>query len=427
MTEQLTYASLKSAVDGGVAAFRVNHRLQPAGGPGDKIFPPTYDTGDRTLRYATETRRVDGEDVECVLVDSVASQANRIEDALYRAWEEERLHFPVIRVDFSEHEKLRDLDGISSLTAPHRVFDALLRDSMEGDTLFRDTPMGMALTDASPKAATALYRICPTALVFGGWDSTGPRGGLGNKVQRALASELVAIHAKPGKKTSSRLDPAGIQANVKVYHAASNPDDYTIDRELALLTKNEKPVDFSRKGAEGKEGKKGKPSAVNHSNVAPTVDERAGGVTCDYVRQTTVLSLPALRRLRFPTDEDGQLYEAGQRREAELAARTSLAALGLAGIVLLQADGFDLRSRCALVPEGPMLLEVVSAHGEPPREVGLSPAGAAELLSEAAKAAAELGLGWKREPMRLKPSPKLVGLIEKSRALAAEGIGDRDA
>lgn len=421
MTEQtLNLENLAEAVRGGIAAFRVTDRLQPAGGPNDKLFPPTYATGDRSLKYAVEQRRVDGQEVPCVLVDSVASQANRMEEALSRAWEEERAHFPMIRIDFSDRKDIEDLDHISTLEAPHRVYDALLRDSVSEDgTLFRDTALGKAVTEASPKAATALFDACPTVLVFGGWDSTGPRGGLGTKVQRALVSELVAINATTGKKTASRLDPAGIQANVDVFHRKDDRSEWTID-EAEAEKKKGKPVPFSRKAGEGK----GKPSAINHSNVAPTIDEYAGGVTCDYVLQTAVLSLPALRRLRFPTDSSGNALEGGARIEAEYAARTALAALGLLAMSLVRDEGFDLRSRCALVPEHPMVVEAVSARGEDPQRYSLLPEDALELFRAAAEAAAKHGFQWKREPIRLKPSDKLAALIAKSRELAKEGADD---
>jgi len=419
MTEILDHSTLSEAVSGGTAAFRVVQRLQPAGGAGDKIFPPTYATG-ANLKYAMEKRKIDGREVPCVLVDSVASQANRLEEALFRAWEDERVTFPVIRVDFSDREDLRDLDGISSLQAPHRVFDALLRDSVDADgVLFRDTELGRALTYASAKSATALYKACPTVLVFGGWDSTGPKGGLGTKIQRALVSEIVAIDAVTGIKTASRIDPAGIQANVDVFHHKDNHDDYTIDPADAE-TKKGKPVPFSRTGAEGK----GRPSAVNHSNVAPTIDELAGGITCDHIRQTIVLSLPAIRRLRFATSVDDRPIEGNARRPAEHAARTCVTALALAAISLLRENGFDLRSRCALVPEGPLELEAVSSDGAVSRKFALPTDRALVLLDEAQRSAQELGLGWVREPARLVPSKKLADLISKSRELAARGEGD---
>ena len=73
------------------AAIRRLRRLQPAGGEGDKIFPPTY-PGDRREdppRHVFERRRMDGREIWCVLIDSVQSQANRLEDALLAAATEE--------------------------------------------------------------------------------------------------------------------------------------------------------------------------------------------------------------------------------------------------------------------------------------------------------------------------------------------------
>ena len=59
----------------------------------------------------------------------------------------------------------------------------------------------------SARDATALFELCPTALVFGMWDSTGPKGGLGAKFERAMVAEIVGIDAVYGVKTSSRIDP----------------------------------------------------------------------------------------------------------------------------------------------------------------------------------------------------------------------------
>lgn len=425
---ELNLSILQQAVAGGGAAIRSITRLQPAGGKGDKIFPPTYATGERaTTRYAFEERRVDGQTINTVLLDSVASQANRIEESLQAAWEEGRLSFPVITVDFGKAEGITDLDKISVLQAPHRIADALLRDSLDAKdakTRFRDTPIGKAYTDATVKNATAVYTSCPTALIFGVWDSTGPKGGLGSKFQRALVSEIVGVGAQAGVKTASRIDPAGIQANVPVYHGKEDPEDWTTN-EAQALTKNNKPVPFSRKGAEGK----GKPSAVNHSNVAPSIEDKAGGVTIDYALQTTVLSLPALRKLRFPTDGTGKPLSGAARIEAENAARTALAALALAGIVEQRARGYDLRSRSFLIPEDgqPLSLELLPADGGSGEHYSLSTEAAAQLVASAAAAAADAGFKWERVPLELVPAPKLADLIRESRRRAAEGEADEAA
>ncbi len=420
---ELTLDVLQRAAAGGAAAVRCVTRLQPAGGPGDKVFPPTYATDKAAAtRYAFERRRLDGREVDTVLLDSVASQANRMEEALLAAWEAQRLSFPVIAVDFSGEDGLQDLDRITALHAPHRIADALLRDSLdEQGTRFRDTTAGRAYTDATVRNATAIYLYCPTALVFGVWDSTGPRGGLGNKVQRALVSEIVGIGAVAGVKTASRLDPAGIQAKVDVYHRQDDRDDWTTDPAEALVEKG-KPVPFSRKGSEGK----GKPSAINHSNVAPTIDVTAGGVTFEYALQTTVLSFPALRRLRFPTDAEGRSFGPERRAGAEEAARAALAALALAAVAEQRDRGYDLRSRSLLVPEhgGPLVFELIPADGGAADRFCLSSPGAARLVEAAAADAARHGLGWQAKPLTLKPAPKLAALIRESRKRAAAGETD---
>ena len=73
--------TLHKAVSGTAAALRSRTRLQPAGGEGDKVFPPTY----AGAVYAKEERQVNGTRVPCVLLDSVQAQANRFEEALQRA------------------------------------------------------------------------------------------------------------------------------------------------------------------------------------------------------------------------------------------------------------------------------------------------------------------------------------------------------
>lgn len=415
---ELTLDLLERAVGGETAAIRCVTRLQPAGGKGDKIFPPTYgvDKPDPT-RYAFEDRRIDGQSITTVLLDSVASQANRMEEALFAAWTEERLSFPVISVDFSQEESIADLDRITTLHAPHRIADALLRDSVDTQgRRFRDTEHGRAYTDASVKNAAALYQSCPTALIFGVWDSTGPRGGLGNKIQRALVSEIVGVGAVAGSKTSSRIDPAGIQGNVPVFHSKADHDDWTAEESEALVEKG-KAIPFSRKGAEGK----GKPSAINHSNIKPSIDVTAGGVTIDYALQTTVLSLPALRRLRFPVTGTGDPLQGERRQAAERSARTALAALAIAAITELRDSGFDLRSRSFLIPEqgGPLLLELVPVDGGASISYSLSSEQAAKVVAEASRRAGEFGLEWQREPLTLKPAPKLSALIRESRKRAA--------
>src|SRR5574337_578561 len=105
------------------AAIRIRQRLLPEGGAGDKIFPPTFAGG----YYCWENRRIEGRNVPCVLLDSVASQANRLEEALADTVAERGTEVPRLIVKFDSD--LADVGEISTLAAPHRIFDAILRDS----------------------------------------------------------------------------------------------------------------------------------------------------------------------------------------------------------------------------------------------------------------------------------------------------------
>lgn len=438
----LTYEDLHRAMADGSVAIRARTRLQPVGGPGDKVSPPTFgdtvrvhfsETEAYQTKYAFEKRRMDGDDVWCVLLDSVASQANRMEEALQRAWDEERLRFPLVRVDFTgaaDEDPAMDLstiggDGyLTSLEAPHRLADALLRDSMLGELRFRASEPGRAFTEASPHDATAIYALSPHALVFGMWDSTGPKGGQGAKFQRALVSEIVGVGVVPGRKTGSRIDPAGIELNAGPVYAAEDPEEeWTIHEKEAERDKRGSPVLFSRK----KSDRPGRPSSINHGNVTPTIDSEAGGVTLDYAVQTTVLSLPALRRLRFPRGVGGGRHAKDRLGTAEHTARTALAALALAAAAFQRGEGYDLRSRCALVPEEPLEFEVVGRDGSPAGRFSLATEAAERLLEAAAKAADEVDMGWSSEPIDLVPAPKLVELIRKSRQVAARGETEEEA
>ena len=272
MSDTLTLEILQQAVSGTAAAFRCITHYEPAGGVGDKVFPPTYEGG----KYATEDRLVDGELVPCVLLDSVQSQANRMELALLGAWESKRIPLPVITIDFKEAKLPKSL-RITSLEAPHRIADALLRDSLLEGKVFRKSVHGKKLDHVSLQHATALFELCPTALVFGMWDSTGPRGGLGSKFPRAMVSEIVGLHFQPGRKTSSRLDPAQIQTSAGPIYQTTEGDEvgWTTDPSRAAKDNKKQPILYNR--SKSAQGKPGNPSKANHSNVTPTIAD--GGVT----------------------------------------------------------------------------------------------------------------------------------------------------
>lgn len=442
----LTLSELKTAVSGGAAAFRCRRRLQPGGGDGDKVFPPTF----AGAVYAVEQRRVPGREqpVACVLLDSVQSQANRMEQALQDALDAGDIALPIIEVDFSEANLLEPIAKVTALQAPHRLADAILRDSEHDGKPFRQSDIAKSLNRATPLNATPIYRLCPTALVFGMWDSTGPKGGLGAKFERAMVSEVVGIGAEFGVKTASRIDP--IITKTKGVVLYRTPDGrWTLDESKATVEKG-KPL---------KLGKEGKVSEANLGNVTPAFskyvkgaegfdpmksgsveidysiragqDEFAirnrsqaesqparegqiapGGVTIDCAEQVTTLSLICLRRLRFPVDDQSPT------QAVDVAGRVVLAAVGLCAATLAFESGMGLRSRCLLWPDAPMLWDLLAAPGKPPKKFSLDGVTAKRLLADAIADAEQAGLRWQKEPITLKPSAELVKLVRLSQEQA---------
>src|SRR5690606_20809675 len=121
-------------------------------------------------RHVYEQRRVTGEDKWCVLVDSVQSQANRLEECLLEAIAD-GVPIPYVEVDFTE-AGLEGISKITSLDAPHRVYAAILRDSLHNGTPFMECDVGLRMAKAKPEDASALLDISPTARLFGAWHST---------------------------------------------------------------------------------------------------------------------------------------------------------------------------------------------------------------------------------------------------------------
>jgi CRISPR-associated protein Csb1 len=506
--QPLDFKTVRAAVRGAAAAIRLRARLQPAGGRGTKVFPPTYAGG----VYATEKRRIGEKVVECVLLDSVQSQANRLEQALLQAYRDEKLLFPLLSVEFPEN--LPDIGEVTTLDAPHRIFDAILRDS-EVTGNGQDTPIpfrsqlkagrkkdtskisveGEAISKANVRNATPLFELCPTALVFGAWDSTGAAGGLGNKFARALVSEIIGVGAVYGVRTASRIDPLGI-SRIEIFETANG--DWTAIKDEAKKEKvkkdnkeTEEAVPFARKESSKD---KGRPSEINHSNLPPDIvryDEsdsntsdilrgrevdikysvsteegevaqrglfrtsdtsirekfpRPGGVTIEYAEQTTVLSLAALRRLRFPASTEVSVKteeptktgnradsktDHAARSEADHAARTVLAALALAAVAhQIDPPDYFLRSNCQLVLKADPVFKIVFSASKT-EKFTLTASEADEIFKQAVqewkaawKAAYapgkpdnEVKYPWREAKMTLKPKQALVDLVRRSREL----------
>lgn len=409
MSESLTLNELTAAVAGSAAAFRSVTKLQPVGGVGDKVFPATYAGG----AYATERRIVDGKVVDCILIDSVQAQSNRAEEALKTAVERGRTQLPLIEVNFQEANRLfrtTEIPNLTSLDVPHRLADAILRDSVLADgTRFSKSKYAQRWGRSTLWNATAVYELCPAALLLGMWGSPDKPGGLGAKFERAFVSEIVAVDVvrnnrerADGEESDNRKDLVDKRAGFRIdpLNASKN-----------VLVKQNEDGSFQVGG-------KTRPSEINHGNIP--FETPNCGIRFRYAEQVTVISLGALRKLHFPLDGKDDLH-------VNDAGRTVLAALGLCAGVLASEANTSLRSRCHLWPEEDREWELLERPGQPPRKFRLNGDQGIALLNGAVSAAENMGLKWMKEKLTLKPSAELVELVRQSQEAAAKEKGEGEA
>jgi CRISPR-associated protein Csb1 len=222
-----------------------------------------------------------------------------------------------------------------------------------------------------------------------------------------MVSEIIGTHAVKGVKTSSRIDPARIRLEAGPLYEKSDGS-WTLDPKEARKEKN----------LPKKLGKDGKPSEANHGNVTPSITD--GGVTVQKIVQTTVISLPALRRLSFP-------LKSSISTEVDRKARVVLASLALCAASLSAEQGCDLRSRCLLRPLTSSTWELLGDPKADPLRFILPSTTAISIYQEAVKEAKDVGLPFKDGELVLKPTPQLIELVRKSQELASSSTARAEA
>ena len=168
----LTHETINVWADGdqGPVALHMKQKLLPVEGEGGVIFPPTY----ADIGYNIDTLS-DGTKV--ALIDSVGSQANRMEPIFKRAPYSELV--PQIEITYGDQTDLR----ISIFDVGHRLGDALIRSSELGTKAKEAFESFLSSGDASE-----LAKLAPTSLVFGVWDSRDTQA----KVPRIVQSVIRA-------------------------------------------------------------------------------------------------------------------------------------------------------------------------------------------------------------------------------------------
>jgi|HigsolmetaAR202D_1030399.scaffolds.fasta_scaffold03990_8 CRISPR-associated protein Csb1 len=400
--------TLKQIVDPGTelgrsSAVRLRARLQPAGGAGAKLMPPTY-AGDDGPVYVRERRVIEGERFDCVSLDSVASQANRMEEYLLEEIEDGRAEVPTIWVDqgkFGVH---------TALGFPHRSFDAWIEDAYLDGQRFGDTELWETLASSKRRDLTALMEHSPASVILGSWASRSKNPQGTARLPRILASEIIAVDAEEGARAASRIDVHQISASIPTY-AAADGDRFVLDEERAAQDEKGKPI------LAGAGEKRGKPSALGYGNVTPQLASH-GGITAGYALQIATISLPAIRECRFPIE--------GERdRDRDVSGRALLLALALRMLALQVERGYDLRSGCLLVPEEEPTFELLDPIAKTTASWPVLGADTAALLDAAVEGARERGIRWETPGLRLKASDVQLELLERSLAEApAEGDGE---
>lgn len=380
----MKYNDLYNAVQS-AAGLRLRLRLQPLYGPGEVIFPCTVAGG----KYQISNRRIPGyeQSVLCAILDSVQSQANRMEDALLADIRSKKLKLPHVATDFSGVADLvKGVGEITCFEAPHRIFDAILRDSVDAKgTHFPLTDLGRRAVQANSKDASTIFQVSPASLLFGSWDSTGISGGLGEKYTRCVVSEVVGINVEQAVRSGTRIDPLNVAAAI----------------DPALILKETKDAMWTDIAKNRKNLKK--PAELNHGSVpweGGSDKLPHGGVTCDYIQQSTTISFAALRQLGFPIGDPAKSARG----------HAVLAAIALHAAALNVEKGWHLRSRCDLILEEGTSPQWELLGGSPTKE-SISADKTRELLLEAITEAKKVGLPWNDEPIRLTPSEALKKLL----------------
>jgi CRISPR-associated protein Csb1 len=170
----------------GPAALVIREPLMPVEGPDGVLFPATFAKGDGFAGgYNID---VDPNGANVCLIDSVGSQANRIEPL----FKEERYATLVPQIVVKAGD-----NSVSLLEAGHRAGDALVRCSAlqaELQNAFKAVLKG----NAEPLAKTA-----PTSLVFGVWDSRDTQA----KCPRLVASTIRAFNVRSLKRGAVYIPP----------------------------------------------------------------------------------------------------------------------------------------------------------------------------------------------------------------------------
>lgn len=236
------------------AAVVLREYLMPVEGKDGVFFPPTFAAAENSKEFQggyNINEWGSGENV--CLVDSVGSQANRIEPMF--ATGEYAALVPQLVIEAGEKK-------VSILAAGHRAGDAIVRCTELRDVL-QKAFQALKKGDAVP-----LAKLAPTSLVFGVWDSRDTQA----KAPRLVAATIRAFNV-------ARLTRSA-QYNPAIEYVEAGLLDDTEDKE-ALKAYSER-------------GFRHVPASATHGGVIAKGD----------IRREVTLQVAALRLLRGTGDDE---------------------------------------------------------------------------------------------------------------------------
>jgi len=291
----------------GPAALVIREQLVPVEGSDAVFFPATYAASeDKSFKGGYNINAfADGTNI--ALIDSVGSQANRIEP-LFKAGDYTAL---VPQIIIKAGEK-----NINLLDAGHRAGDAIVRcSSLQSD-------LQAAFKALLQGNAAPIAKIAPTSLVFGVWDSRGTQA----KAPRLISSTIRAYDVKSLTRSAQ-------------YWAGGSSDPVTVYDSESVLG----PI------KDDKDRKERSTSGFTH---VPATGTHGGVIAGEKgVRRDATLALAALRLISSTNDEETQKL----RRYI----------LGLALVAFTKLPGGYLRQGTILVKKenGEHAFQEISANG----------------------------------------------------------------
>lgn len=325
----------KACASGGASTLVSVTELKPAAGEHASVAPAKFVEGNKST-FAFETRYIDGEAARVVLIDSKQSQLNRAEAAIMqdiRAEHPVMRKLPRIEVTYENNGKSI---AYTDLELPHRFADGHIRaGEIDGQPATAHEKY-RAVRNSTPADLSALLDTAPAAAVFGGWDSLRKKNQL--RLRSALVGEIIGVladqarsgEAQLSRRGGARVDPLEMSVRLSA-----------VDMEQLVKSQEGELSDkfVSKRREDIKKAKKDTAlsgSVLGLGGIPPQL-EALGGVACQKIIRSWVLSFATLRQLRF-----------GKNEEANIAARALLAALGLSAIARAEQELY-LRANCDLV------------------------------------------------------------------------------